>query len=352
MSLLQLNVHSFRNISEVKLSLNPLFNVFSGINGSGKTSLMEAIYILSAGYSFKTKETAPLVQYGETHLSVFARRTHDETISVRKTISGPTEVNLNGNVCPNNSILARSFPCQVFYQDLFQIIDAGPSVRRGLMDWGVFHVKHEYHVLWRNYQKVLKQRNALLRQHPTRKEIVPWDIQIIQLADSLDQLRQAYFDEWRTAFQFYLSQLSDIECHLEYYRGWRARSNSLAEILEEQFIADCQREYTQSGPHNADIRIETLNSTAKRVMSRGQQKIILIALKLAQGSLVEKNCTYLFDDLTSELDSEHIRQLLRCLNGVKGQKIISVLDIELLGGFLKEMSIGCFNLKKGSLLEN
>lgn len=347
MSLHQLNIHSFRNITQLKITLHPEFNVVYGDNGSGKTSLLESIYLLSAGYSFKTKETTPLVQYNDSFLTVFARTRHDETVSIRKTLSGSTVVNLNGKVCPNNSILARAFPCQVFYQDVFQIIDAGPSVRRSLMDWGVFHVKHEYHALWRDYRAVLKQRNALLRQRPTRKEIIPWDNQLIQLATQLDHLRQAYFEEWTIVFQSFLSQLSDIECRIEYYRGWRARGKGLGEILEEQFIADCQREYTQSGPHQADIRIETLNTTAKRGLSRGQQKIILIALKLAQGALLEKNCIYLFDDITSELDANHISKLLQCLAKVKGQKIISVLDVKQLGTFFNETSIDCFNMENG-----
>lgn len=345
MSLHQLHIHSFRNIKQLKITLHPEFNIFHGDNGSGKTSLLEAIYLLSAGYSFKTKETTPLVQYNDSFLTVFARTRHDETVSIRKTIAGSTVVNLNGKVCPNNSTLARAFPCQVFYQDIFQIIDAGPSVRRSLMDWGVFHVKHEYHALWRDYRSVLKQRNALLRQRPTRNQIIPWDNQLIQLATQLDHLRQAYVEEWGRVFQTFLSQLSDIECRIEYYRGWRARGKDLGEILEEQFVADCQREYTQSGPHQADIRIETLNTTAKRGLSRGQQKIILIALKLAQGALLEKNCTYLFDDLTSELDTNHICKLLQCLMNVKGQKIISVLDVKQLGAGLNETFVEYFNIK-------
>lgn len=326
MSVSQLNIHSFRNIHQAKLSLHPTFNVFYGANGSGKTSVLEAIYLLSAGYSFKTRETLPLVQYGERHLTVYARTFTNETISLRKIISGPTQVKLNAEVCQNNSMLARSLPCQIFYQDIFQIIDAGPSVRRSLMDWGVFHVKHEYHELWRNYRQVLKQRNALLRQRPSQQNMLPWDRQLVQLAYQLDQLRQAYFKDWQVAFQCYLSQLSDLECTINYYRGWREGGKDLSVILEEQFASDCQRQYTQSGAHQADIRFETMNSTAKQGLSRGQQKIILIALKLAQGHLLEKNCIYLFDDITAELDVQHVNRLMGCLNEVKGQKILTVLD--------------------------
>lgn len=328
MSVAQLNIHSFRNIHQLKLTLHPSFNVFYGKNGSGKTSLLEAIYLLSAGYSFKTRETQPLVRYGDPHLTVYAKTFSNETISLRKIISGPTQVKLNHQACQNNSVLARFIPCQVFYQDIFQIIDAGPSIRRSLMDWGVFHVKHEYHELWRNYRQIVKQRNALLRQRPTRENILPWDRQLAELANQLDFLRQDYFKDWQVAFQFYLSQLSDIKCTIQYYKGWRENGKNLNVILEEQFASDCQRQYTQSGAHQADIRIETINANAKQGLSRGQQKIILIALKLAQGYLLEKECIYLFDDITAELDRGHIQRLMRCLHDLEGQKILTVLDKE------------------------
>lgn len=350
MSVRQLNIHGVRNIREAKLILHPNFNVFYGDNGSGKTSLLESVYLLSAGYSFKTRETLPLVCYGESDLTVFARLCHDETISLKKNISGPTQVKLNMQTCHNNSVLARYLPCQIFYQDIFQVIDAGPAVRRGLLDWGMFHVKHEYHLLWRNYRQVLKQRNALLRQNPGRSEMLLWDSQLVSLSNQLDQLRQTYFQDWAASFQTFLSRLShDITCTLDYYRGWRSKENSLAAVLEEQFLADKQRQYTQSGAHQADIRIETPYSSAKQGFSRGQQKLIAIALKLAQGTLLKKNCMYLFDDFTAELDQENISRLLNCLTQVPGQKMMTVLDIQAIRPLLGQIDAEFFYLNEGSI---
>lgn len=346
MSVAELQIHHLRSITQLKLSFHPLFNIIYGPNGSGKTSLLEAIYLLSAGYSFKTRETLPLVQYNSPHLTVFARTFMDESISLRKTISGPTQVKLNAQPCQNSSVLARYLPSLVFYQDIFQIIDAGPSVRRSLLDWGVFHVKHEYHSLWSDYRQVLKQRNTLLRKKANKKEIIPWDQQLVSLAKGLDKLRQAYFETWEQVFQHYLSQLSNIQCSITYYRGWRTRHDEdLADVLEEQYFSDCQRQYTQSGAHQADIRIETTNATARQGLSRGQQKMILIALKLAQGHLLEKECIYLFDDLTSELDDGHIGRLLNCLKTIKGQKIITVLDPKILDCCFSDDEVKYYNLE-------
>jgi len=346
MSLSELQVHHLRNITQANLIFHPFFNIIYGPNGSGKTSLLEAIYLLSAGYSFKTRETLPLVQYSFSHLTVFARTFNDESISLRKTIGGPTCVKLNAQFCQNSSVLAKFLPSLVFYQDIFQIIDAGPSVRRSLLDWGVFHVKHEYHSLWSDYRQVLKQRNTLLRKKANKNEVIPWDRQLVSLAKGLDQLRKAYFETWEQVFQHYLSQLSNIQCSITYYRGWRTRhGEELEDVLEEQYFSDCQRQYTQSGAHQADIRIETTNATAKQGLSRGQQKMILIALKLAQGYLLEKECIYLFDDLSSELDEEHINRLLNCLKTIKGQKIITVLDPKILSCYFDNDEVKYYNLE-------
>lgn len=327
MILHQLNIHSLRNIQQSSYTLNPDFTVFYGPNGSGKTSVLEAFYLLSTGYSFKTRETLPLVRSTDPYLTVFAKTVNNDTLSLRKAISGSTQAKINGEVCRSNSELSRFLPCLVIYQDIFQIIDAGPSVRRSLLDWGVFHVKHEYHSLWMDYRQVLKQRNALLRQKARKQEFTPWDKHLVRLALDLDTLREEYIIDWSIMFQYFLKKLSDIECSIEYYSGWRKRDSSLEQVLESQFISDIHRQYTQSGPHQADIRIQTPYLTAKRVLSRGQQKIILIAMKLAQAKLLGKPCLYLFDDLTSELDSFHVKQLLDCLQCIEGQKILTVLDL-------------------------
>ena len=128
----ELNIHHLRNISEAKLSLHPRFNFFSGPNGSGKTSILEALYLLSAGYSFRTREITPLVQSGQNHLTVYAKTRAGDTISVQKFNAGSTLVRRNLQACARASDLALSLPCQVFYQDLFQIMDAGPSSRRAV----------------------------------------------------------------------------------------------------------------------------------------------------------------------------------------------------------------------------
>jgi DNA replication and repair protein RecF len=328
MSLSQLNIHHLRNVSSARLHLHPKLNVFYGANGSGKSTLLEAIYLLGTGHSFRTREISPLLQTGQQLLTVFARTHREETISVQKSIASPTQVQINQTPCRSSSDLAHFLPCQVFYQDIFQIMDAGPAVRRSLLDWGLFHVKQTYLSVWKDYRRVLKQRNALLRAGAARRQFIPWDEQLVQLAEMLNVLRTEYFAEWIEAYHHYHNVLTDVPCDILYYKGWDRRESgkSLMEILNDQFQSDLLRQHTQSGPHQADLSFATPNLKAKQELSRGQQKIILIALKLSQASLVAAPCIYLFDDIVAELDEGHVQRLLRCIATLKGQSFLTVIN--------------------------
>lgn len=325
MILTELKIHQLRNIISAHLELNPRFNFIFGSNGSGKTSVLEAFYLLSCGHSFRTREIAPIISNNQPSMTVFARGRNQETISIQKSYSGATQVKLNNQFCSTTSQLAYALPCQVFYSDLFQIIDAGPSVRRNLLDWGLFHVKHNYFNLWKEYKRVLKQRNALLKKRAPFTHYIPWDKQLDQLANQLHLLREEYFIQWEREFISVLSELSELGCTLKYYKGWDKKNlgKSLEEVLAENFDSDCHKLYTQHGAHQADFIIEVDNNKVKHFISRGQQKIILIALKLAQANLVSEDCLYLMDDLAAELDEAHQRRIMSHLFTRNGQYIIT-----------------------------
>ena len=328
MIIADLNIHNLRNVSSSKFKLNEQANLFFGPNGSGKTTLLESIYLLSTGHSFRTREISPLVSHGEQSFTIFARSSIDETISIKKSLSGPTQVRLNSSPCNSSSELAKFLPCQVFYQDIFQIIDAGPGVRRSLLDWGLFHVEHSYLATWKSYNAVLKQRNALLRQKASYQYFIPWDKQLVILADILNTLRVEYFKNWKLKFQELLPNLTDLPCNIDYFKGWDRKNTgkNLDEILNEQFTQDQHRQYTHSGAHQADISFDLSAKKAKLLLSRGQQKIVLIALKLSQAELIAKECIYLLDDIAAELDNEHLTRLLTYLQKIKGQLFLTAMD--------------------------
>ena len=349
MSLTHLNVHHVRNITAASLTLHPRYNVFHGANGSGKTSVLEAIYLLGTGRTFCTRETSSLIRHGEPSLTVFARAGAEESISIQKSLTKPTQIRLNKQPCQRTSELAHFLPCQAFYQDIFQVIDEGPSVRRSLLDWGLFHVKQSYHDLLKDYRRVIKQRNALLRQKAAQQQFIPWNNMLVELATELDSMRLAYFHDWSDAFKCLLEQLTDTPCTIHYYKGWDKKNSgkSLLKILDEQFDSDLHAQYTHSGPHQADILFDSAALKAKQTLSRGQQKIILIALKLAQAQLLAKPCVYLFDDVAAELDANHLRRFFGCLGQINGQFFLTAIDPAFVQSFVNETGAAMFAIDRG-----
>lgn len=335
MILNDLRLSQLRHFDDLRLQFKPSMNFISGINGSGKTSILEAIYLLGTGHSFRTRDIASLILQGCDRLNVFARFADEQTISIQKSIHEPTLVRVNHQFCRSGSQLAELFPLLVLYQDIFSIIDAGPSVRRQILDWGMFHVKHEYHPIWKNYQYLLKQRNALLKQRAGYHQVEIWDQQLAQTGEMLNQMRQSYFMDWQKSFEQVMGGLSALQGTIGYYQGWdrKGTGQSLYDSLKAHYPQDLQRQYTQYGAHQADIVIESKEMKARQILSRGQQKIILFGLRLAQASLLAKPCLIMVDDLAAELDRRHALNILTHLRGIGGQQILTGIDAALFKEF-------------------
>ncbi|MDX2345989.1 MAG: DNA replication/repair protein RecF [Legionella sp.] len=348
--LTRLDVHQVRNITTARLDLNQRFNVFFGPNGSGKTSLLEAIYLLGSGHSFRSRETLALVSYDAPSLTVFGEMQRGDSISIQKAKTG-TVVRLNQQACQRSSDLARYLPCQVFYQDIFEIMDAGPAVRRSLLDWGLFHVEPDYHTIWKDYRRVLKHRNALLRERASQNQFAPWDEQLVNLSYILDEFRCDYFKAWSDQFDSILPTLTTFSCGIAYDKGWDKKNTGMGldEILAQQFDLDLQRQYTHSGAHQADILFKTTGQKAKQTLSRGQQKIVLIALKLAQAKLLPGPCVYLFDDVTTELDLAHANRFFEALEQMDGQFFFTSIDPVLFKAKLDIKHTAFFELMVGEV---
>jgi DNA replication and repair protein RecF len=350
MSLERIDVHNLRNIKAARLDLNARFNVFSGPNGSGKTSLLESIYLLGSGHSFRSRETRALVTYDEDELTVFGTMAAGNSVSIQKSKTR-TLVRLNQKPCRRCSDLARHFPCQVFYQDIFDIMDAGPLTRRSLLDWGLFHVKPDYHTVWDDYRRVLKHRNALLKQGARRHQFVPWDEQLVELSYVLDAFRVDYFKAWALEFDEVLKALTPLSCKIAYEKGWDKNKTGvgLDEVLAAQFEMDSARQYTHSGAHHADIIFETSALKSKQTLSRGQQKIILIALKLAQAALLPHVCSYILDDITAELDRPHVERLFNAIHTIEGQFFFTSIEPKIFKESMLTKNMSFFELLDGSV---
>ena len=162
-------------------------------------------------------------------------------------------------------------------------------------------------------------------------------------------MRACYFSKWSAVFYDVISQLSDVPCTIDYYKGWdrKGSGKTLDVILAEQFSSDLQRQYTHAGAHQADILFDLSSVKAKLILSRGQQKIVLIALKLAQANLVEKDCIYLFDDVAAELDSHHLSRLITCLSDINGQIFLTATDESSVTNFYQSLQLKSHSLRNG-----
>lgn len=350
MTLAQLQVTDLRNIREARIALHPRWNFFWGANGSGKTSVLEALYLLGTGHSFRTRETASLVRAEQSQFTVFARTFDEQTVSIQKHRTQPTQVRINQTPCTSASSLAHFLPSHVFYQDIFTIIDAGPAARRSLLDWGMFHVKPEYHALWKSYRHVLRQRNCLLRSQASPAEFVPWDAELVAIAHALDALREAWCREWADAFVGMLETLTPLRCRLRYYRGWDRKNQglSLDTVLKQHFEADRARQYTHYGSHHADLVLQSDDINPRQGFSRGQQKTVLYALKLSMAAILQKeNGIFLLDDFASELDFAHQDRLLKQLDALAGQFFVTSTQPEILAPAALSLDACQFVLNNG-----
>jgi DNA replication and repair protein RecF len=327
MILTSLHLQSFRCFTDTKFTFHPAFNFISGQNGVGKTALLEAISLLSVGRSFRSREIQPLIHAHQDEMVLFANLQDAHTLSIQKSRLSPTQIKINTQACFRTSELTAFLPSQIIYQDLFQIIDAGPAVRRQCLDWGMFHVKQNYHEYLKQYHQALKQRNALLKKRANASQFSHWNQTLSELAAWIDEARSAYFNLLYPAFKKILAQLGTFDCELEYYNGWDKNGKQLTEVLESHYVADIQRQYTQFGIHHADLAITTETKKAKLYLSRGQQKILLLALKVAQAQLLSKPLIYIWDDVCSELDEAHLERLSKLLKTIPGQFFISGVNV-------------------------
>ena len=333
-----------RNIHQVKLQLSPGINLFYGENGSGKTSLLEAISLLGLGRSFRSHKTRSLIHHQQSQLTTFAEIDTGAVtlaVGVQKDRSGETLIRINQETAPSAAELARQLPLQIINADSFQLIEGSPLQRRQFLDWLVFHVKPEFFDTWRRLQRVIKQRNSLLRHDKlTRFDLASWDTEYVRLAEAVHQMRVDVFSQFLAVFEQLVSDqdLATVltNVNLEYQRGW-SEAQTLLEVLSADFDRDHRDGYTHHGPHRADIRIKTAGHVAADVLSRGQEKLLVCALHLAQAQLYAaangQSCTFLVDDLLAELDQDHAIKLaswllrLNCqvfVTGVNRDQLLTV----------------------------
>ncbi|MCG7584237.1 DNA replication/repair protein RecF [Photobacterium sp. OFAV2-7] len=334
MALTRLIVKDFRNIEACDLSLSASFNFLVGANGSGKTSVLEALHYLGHGRSFRSHLTGRVIRHEQQELFVHGRLQTDGELElplgINKKRDGTTEVKIGGEGGQKLAQLAQVLPLQLITPEGFELLIGGPKYRRSFIDWGVFHVEPQFYHAWSRVKRLTKQRNALLKTARSYRELSYWDQELAVLAEEISEWRSQYLEAVkRKAAEICQGFLPEFDIQLGYYRGWE-KDTPYAELLTRNFERDCQLGYTASGPHKADLRIKVAGTPVEDVLSRGQLKLMVCALRLAQGlHLTEatgKQCIYLIDDFASELDSHRRALLAQRLKETNAQVFISAIS--------------------------
>ncbi|MGI9293371.1 MAG: DNA replication/repair protein RecF [Pseudomonadales bacterium] len=332
----RLEISDVRNLGAVRLQDLDKINVFYGDNGSGKTSLLESVHVLGLGRSFRTRLFKSVIQNEKEESVVFcsAYETHSERrfpVGVRRSRQATPEIRVQGRNVASLAELAMLFPLQLINSDAFMLLEGSPRVRRQFLDWGVFHVEHSFHAAWQSAKRCLKHRNSLLRHGKmAAQDLLLWTGELTAAAKRVDQHRQAYIAEFIRVFEPLVIELTDIAgLRIEYFRGWPAGS-CLKETLDNSLDRDKQQGFTSFGPHKADLRITKDGRLVSECLSRGQEKLLICALKLAQAAvfegLTDRKCIFLIDDLPAELDARYRRVLCHHLEELGCQVFITCID--------------------------
>lgn len=350
MALDRLKIHQFRNIESCQLQASPNLNVVIGENGSGKTSLLEAIYLLGYGRSFRSSKIARVVNHEADELVVFATLGQHK-VGLAKSRGGDTQLKIDGEPVRTQAPLSQLLPVQLIHPEGYGVVNGSPKYRRAFIDWGVFHMEQAYFELTQRFKRVLKQRNALLKRRANKQEVLYWDGELVHLSEKISEQRQAYFELLSPIVSDIAgSFLPEYQLTLTYSAGW---SGELAQVLEQNFERDRLLGYTQAGPQKADIRIRTELGSAADCLSRGQMKLLVCALLLAQGQLAyqrrDKPTVYLIDDFAAELDQSKRKLLADYLQRNKAQVFVTAIEQHMLDGFdLTDCQV--FHVKHGGII--
>lgn len=377
MKISKLQVQHFRNLETVSIYPSSC-NIILGKNGSGKTSLLESIYLLSRGKSFRHYQPKNYIRYGCEKTVVFAELNADssQTIGIEKNQNANTQLKYQGQIVQTQSEITKCLPTVLFEPSNLNNLELGSQPRREILDWLMFHVEHQFYPHWVTYQRLLKQRNILLKKinhlsYFFQQEMMAWDSQLAHHAKVIHNLRTQVLQKWQDYFasqvQIFLPQYAN-NLRLKYLAGFDVEQD-LAHILAERLLADIEMGYTRMGCHRMDINVmldlEQFDEKGQRskrslpavdVLSRGERKLLMLALRLSQLPLlnaVGKVPLVLLDDITAELDNHALQILLKGLKQFNSQLFISSLSDEILSlvQTIWQNDVKMFHVEQGEVCE-
>ena len=347
--LTEITVENFRCIEHASLDFDSRSTGIIGDNASGKTSLLEAIYFLGHGRSFRAAQAEKLKREGTPFFRIVGRIAAPRGLLTAglEHSQGRTKGQLAGQGISGIADIAEVLPLQIIDPGVHRLVEEGSARRRRLMDWGVFHVKREFLGYWRRYQRALSQRNAALRTTHDEELVHAWEQDFCAAGAEVDRLRSDYVEELRPHFEALAFRLVGPGTTLTYRRGWPTELD-LRVALQDSISRDLRLKTTHIGPHRADLVFSIDGTPARDRVSRGQQKMLAAAFILSQlqchTALGAAPTTLMLDDPAAELDVDNLGKLLLAIAEIPSQLIVTSVHER----GLKGIEIGRrFHVKQG-----
>jgi DNA replication and repair protein RecF len=354
----QLKLNGFRCYQTAELSFAQRINVFYGSNGVGKTSLLEAIYWLSTGKSFRSKHNKTLIKHSDQGCTVFARLFNPEdqlnhSLGVGFGHKSSKQIKLNQAAVRHQSEVAHLLPVVSIDPDSYLFLDKPPQFRRSFLDWLVFHVKPQYLSVWSQTTRCHKQLNVLYKAKE-QQQLPQWEAQYLNHANQLNELRLSVFDLLQQRVHHYVAalipELNDLS--LGFNQGW-SQDQSLEDVLNRERDKNLLYGNLNSGVHKMDIKSRIHQNPAHEVLSRGQKKLIAMAFCFSFIDLLTEHASHLpvicIDDLDAELDSDKTGVLCEFINQSPHQVFITTVDQQRIQQRLNDVAV--FHVKHEGVVQ-
>lgn len=322
MKVLSLTCQNYRNLQKACLQPESGVNVLWGENAQGKTNLLEALWLFTGGHSFRGAKDSELVLHGAsgTRLELAFFSEEREQTAALQIEGGRRHAFLNEVPLRSSNGLVGHFCAVIFSPEHIALVREGPANRRNFLDAALCQLKPGYVRLLNRYQRLLAQRNALLKdipRHPELTETLPvWDVRLVQDGLQIVSQRQAYLKQLTAAAAQIYSGLSHGKEQLSL--DYQCSAEDLAAALLENRERDIRQGFTSAGPHRDDMEILLDSAAARTYGSQGQKRSIVLALKLAEAQVLEEitgeKPVVLLDDVLSELDGGRQDYLLNHLS--------------------------------------
>lgn len=333
MAVALLRGENLRLYRHLQIEPHPQLNLIIGDNAAGKTTLLEALFVATRGRSFRAQNLAELSGPAHPAWNAFVelgRGADRHRVGIGWTRDG-TEMRLDEERNARISDVVRLVPMQLIDPLAHRLLDDGPAYRRSFVDWGVFHVEHEFLDIWRRYQRALKQRNRALRESLNIRAVEAWNEELSSTGESLTRMREQHVAATGPTFSLWAERLLGKKAAaIEWHRGWPAEE-SYRETLTRSIAQHQSIGTTVQGPHRAELKITLADAKAKGRVSRGQQKMLTAAMVLAQAELLIGEGVpapvLLLDDFASELAPEFQARLAEALAEYRGQKFVTAFEL-------------------------